>query len=193
MRQATEELEQREVVFRFIHPAVATGWNCQFENMVHAAMVEYMAARSGYAWGDGIDPQVSFTASNGVVVELDWPGKHQIRYPLFHADEAIDSLLAGTNPEEHDEVMRLVEAEEREISNAKPNLMKRAARVIMDGVGKPAPDGDGMTFDAVIEHADGRKESMPVQVGQAMLDAKGIEGARDHVVRVLLARTEEAR
>lgn len=129
---SNEEARNREVVFRFSHPAVASGWGSSFERMVHAAMTEYMAARAAYtrygndAFDAGVDPKVSFTASNGVVVELDWPGKHEFRYPLIHADEAIDSLLAGASPDEHDDIMRLVEAEERQIANAKPNPRKTA-------------------------------------------------------------------
>ncbi len=136
MRQVEEEFERREVVFKFSHPSVSTNWGTDFEPMIFEAMREFMNARSTYAANvnhyrnhvfDGkVDPNVSFTASNGVSVELDWEGRRQIRYPLLHTDEAIDSLLAGTSPAEHDDLLRIVEAEEREIANAKPNPRKEA-------------------------------------------------------------------
>lgn len=132
MRQVDEEFEPRVAVFTFSHPAVSTAWGSDFEPMVNLAMTEYMAARASYhpfgdnAFDSAIDPQVAFTASNGVVVELDWPDKHQIRYPQHHSDEAIDCLLIDKAPEDQQEIMALIEEEERQIANAKPNPRKTA-------------------------------------------------------------------
>jgi hypothetical protein len=103
------ECRPREVTFYFSHPALDDSH--PFELLVHAAMIEYVAACSSYKPFDTITPhpRLGFVASNGLIIELDWPGKHQV--------VTMDDLPADPTEEE----LALIAAEELAIAAAKPN------------------------------------------------------------------------
>jgi hypothetical protein len=104
------------VTFYFSHPSLDDSH--PFELLVHAAMIEYVAACSSYKPFETLTPhpRLGFVASNGLIIELDWPGKHQL--------VTIDDLPAAPSDEE----LSLIAQEEQAIATAKPNPARGIAQ-----------------------------------------------------------------